>query len=141
MSNMSVYIAGDWHHPPRALADRFEANGWTIVDKWWDDRENHHGNVLTQREAVQLCTLFVLDMRSPRFGKTNNPFAGSHFGMGMASAFGKAIRVLLPEGEKPYTSQVNAYCTSNEDALFPNEGKAAVQQTSAGGAAISATVM
>ena len=130
MAQQQVYIAGDWHEAPVKLGERFEKNGWNIVDKWWDHRFDRHGDKLTLMEAVKTCDLFVLDLRSSSFDKAKLPpfdkaqqgghhFAGSHVGLGMELMANKRVAVVLPVGAKPYTSLVNAYCTHDVNTLFP----------------------
>lgn len=137
-TNNKVYLAGDWHHPPVALAARLEAAGYELVSKWWDTREAHSGKTKLQQEEVAECSWFILDMRSPRYG--THPFAGSIKGLGHAEILNKHISVIVPEMQSPetpdarrlYTSLIKQYATTNEDDLFPT-GIWGVRQDGGGG--------
>jgi len=115
--NTKVYIAGDWLRPPVELARRFEAEGFEVPFKWWDDRVSHKENVALLMDEVRACDWFVFDMRTDRFEK--HKFGGSHVGVGIALAFGKQVFVVMPaDATKPFTALLTPFITKNEDSLF-----------------------
>ena len=117
MKPIKVYIAGDWLRPPVALATRFEEAGYLVPHKWWEDRATHKENVELLIEEIQSCDWFVFDMRTDRFDK--HKFGGSHVGAGIALAFGKVIKVIMPESATaPFTAILAPYITKDEDSLL-----------------------
>lgn len=112
-----VYIAGDWLRPPTELARRFERQGYEVPHKWWEDRVSHKENVELMYQEIKDCDWFVFDMRTDRFDK--HKFGGSHVGCGMALAYGKTLKVIMPADiTKPLTALLTPYVVPNEDALF-----------------------
>lgn len=112
-----VYIAGDWLRPPIELSKKFERLGYEVPHKWWEDRVSHKENVELMSAEIKDCDWFVFDMRTDRFEKYK--FGGSHVGCGMALAYGKTIKVIMPSDvTKPLTAMLTPYVVPNEDALF-----------------------
>jgi hypothetical protein len=112
-----VYIAGDWLYSHSELATKFEQHGYVVPYKWWEDRVSHKENVDLMCQEIKDCDLFIFDMRTERFDK--HKFGGSHVGCGIALAYGKIIKVIIPENiTKPLTPLLTPYIISNEDTLF-----------------------
>jgi len=116
----SVYIAGDWLRPPVELAQKFEDKGFLVPFKWWEDRTSHKENIELLITEIKGCDWFVFDMRTDRFEK--HKFGGSHVGVGIALAFGKTVKVIMPtDAVKPFTAILTPFITKNEDTIFEEE--------------------
>lgn len=112
-----VYIAGDWLRPPVQLAEKFEQKGFEVPHKWWEDRVSHKENTDLMCKEIKECDWFVFDMRTDRYEK--HKFGGSHLGCGVALAYEKTIKVIMPaDVTKPLTALLTPYVVATEDDLF-----------------------
>ena len=112
--NNIVYVAGDWRDPPLELVRKLKEAGWVIAQKWWEPQE--HLDTWANRDRLQSkieeAAVFILDLRSKR--EKTHPFAGSHFGAGMAYQLGKPIVAL---GERK-TSLLADFVQNNDEAIL-----------------------
>lgn len=116
-SKKRVYLAGDWLRPPIELAKQFERQGYEVPHKWWEDRVSHKENIELMCQEIKDCDWFVFDMRTDRFDK--HKFGGSHVGCGIAIAYGKTLKVIMPaEMIKPLTTLLTPFVVPNENVLF-----------------------
>jgi peptidoglycan/xylan/chitin deacetylase (PgdA/CDA1 family) len=112
-----VFLAGDWHHPPTTTADELERRGFVFTADWWNHKKTYRMNKELLTRQIDACDVYLIDQRSPNFGK--HPFAGSILGAGMAMHAGKTVINLLPEdAEKPYTSLLAPYSTKSFEEVL-----------------------